>query len=177
MALGLAQEPDFPHLEIEAPGSGAVGVSVQRCCDAIAAGAALVATGGAPGAAFATPLGARGMCAGRDHNRSSGADGPRRGGRPSDQRQCPSTSPAAQARARDPEGCSGRLWGHILRPKQILAAVGDPFQAFTAGVLLGAVSSGQPLLLGGGLPDAGCSGTWRCRLCPSVSGSAWQTRC
>ena len=34
--------------------------------------------------------------------------------------------------------------------EQILAAVGDPFQAFTAGVLVGAVSSGQPLLLGGG---------------------------
>ncbi|MCB4407690.1 nicotinate-nucleotide--dimethylbenzimidazole phosphoribosyltransferase [Synechococcus sp. MU1642] len=34
--------------------------------------------------------------------------------------------------------------------EQILAAVGDPFQAFTAGVLVGAVSAGQPLLLGGG---------------------------
>ena len=34
--------------------------------------------------------------------------------------------------------------------EQILAAVGDPFQAFTAGVLVGAVSTGQPLLLGGG---------------------------
>ena len=33
---------------------------------------------------------------------------------------------------------------------QILAAVGDPFQAFTAGVLVGAVSAGQPLFLGGG---------------------------
>ncbi len=34
--------------------------------------------------------------------------------------------------------------------EQILAAVGDPFQAFTAGVLVGAVSAEQPLLLGGG---------------------------
>ena len=34
--------------------------------------------------------------------------------------------------------------------EQILAAVGDPFQAFTAGVLVGAVFTGQPLLLGGG---------------------------
>ena len=34
--------------------------------------------------------------------------------------------------------------------EQILAAVGDPFQAFTTGVLVGAVSAGQPLLLGGG---------------------------
>ena len=34
--------------------------------------------------------------------------------------------------------------------EQILAAVGDPFQAFAAGVLVGALSSGQPLLLGGG---------------------------
>jgi len=34
--------------------------------------------------------------------------------------------------------------------EQILAAVGDPFQAFTVGVLVGAVSSRQPLLLGGG---------------------------
>jgi NaMN:DMB phosphoribosyltransferase len=34
--------------------------------------------------------------------------------------------------------------------EQILAAVGDTFQAFTAGVLVGAVSAGQPLLLGGG---------------------------
>ena len=34
--------------------------------------------------------------------------------------------------------------------EQILAAVGDPFQAFTAGVVVGAVSAGQPLLLGGG---------------------------
>jgi len=34
--------------------------------------------------------------------------------------------------------------------ERILAAVGDPFQAFTAGVVVGAVSAGQPLLLGGG---------------------------
>jgi NaMN:DMB phosphoribosyltransferase len=35
-------------------------------------------------------------------------------------------------------------------PQAILAAVGDPFQAVAAGLLLGAMESGQPVLLAGG---------------------------
>ena len=35
-------------------------------------------------------------------------------------------------------------------PKKVLAAVGDPFQAVSAGILIGARHSDQPVLLGGG---------------------------
>ncbi|AII50234.1 hypothetical protein KR52_13995 [Synechococcus sp. KORDI-52] len=48
------------------------------------------------------------------------------------------------------QGLQRASLGEHPAAEQILAAVGDPFQAFTAGVLVGAVSSRQPLLLGGG---------------------------
>ncbi len=40
--------------------------------------------------------------------------------------------------------------GENPMPKQILAAVGDPFQPFAVGLLLGARQAEQPVLLGGG---------------------------
>ena len=48
------------------------------------------------------------------------------------------------------EGLQRASLGAHPSAEQILAALGDPFQAFTAGVLVGSVSTGQPLLLGGG---------------------------
>ena len=48
------------------------------------------------------------------------------------------------------EGLRRADLGAAPTPGLLLAAVGDPFQAVAAGLLVGALESGQPLLLGGG---------------------------
>ena len=148
-ALGLAQEPDFPHLEIEAMDQGP-----SACLSS--------------GAAMPLPR--------VQHLWRQGELLGRRLQRPLVLAECvPGGTTTAQAvltalgvevahlisgSARQPpqqlkqelvsRGLQRASLGAHPAAKQILAAVGDPFQAFTAGVLLGAVSSGQPLLLGGG---------------------------
>ncbi len=42
------------------------------------------------------------------------------------------------------------LMGESAQPSAVLAAVGDPFQALAAGLLVGAATSRQPVLIGGG---------------------------
>ena len=84
-ALGLAEKPDFPHLDIE---------SLDRGSACLSTGAAmpllrvqhLWRQGELLGRAVATPLGGGGVCSRRHYDGSSGADGPWRGGGPSDQR-------------------------------------------------------------------------------------------
>lgn len=48
------------------------------------------------------------------------------------------------------EGLDNANLGLNFLPKDLLAAVGDPFQAIAAGLLIGARNSGQSVLLGGG---------------------------
>tara|TARA_Y100001968_G_scaffold61058_5_gene51897 strand:- start:1139 stop:2308 length:1170 start_codon:yes stop_codon:yes gene_type:complete len=47
-------------------------------------------------------------------------------------------------------GLHAACLGENPSPIQLLAAIGDPFQAIAVGLLLGARSAGQPVLLGGG---------------------------
>ncbi|MCB4377854.1 MULTISPECIES: nicotinate-nucleotide--dimethylbenzimidazole phosphoribosyltransferase [unclassified Synechococcus] len=148
-ALGLTQRPDFPHLEIETLDQGP---------------SACLSSGAAMPLPRVQHLWRRGELLGR------------RLQRPLVLAECvPGGTTTAQAvltalgvevahlisgSARHPpqqlkqelvtQGLQRASLGAHPAAEQILAAVGDPFQAFTAGVLVGAVSSGQPLLLGGG---------------------------
>ena len=148
-ALGLEQRPDFPHLEIEALDLG------PSAC--LSSGAAMPVT-------RVQHLWAQGELFGR------------RLQRPLVVAECvPGGTTTAQAvltalgvevahlisgsALHPPQQLKQELVSRGLQrvslgadpaAEQILAAVGDPFQAFTAGVLVGAVSAGQPLLLGGG---------------------------
>nr|WP_115095056.1 nicotinate-nucleotide--dimethylbenzimidazole phosphoribosyltransferase [Synechococcus sp. UW106] len=148
-ALGLTQRPNFPHLEIEALDQGP---------------SACLSSGAAMPLPRVQHLWRRGELLGR------------RLQRPLVLAECvPGGTTTAQAvltalgvevahlisgSARHPPqqlkqalvtgGLQRASLGAHPAPEQILAAVGDPFQAFASGVLVGAVSSGQPLLLGGG---------------------------
>ena len=148
-ALGLTQSPDFPHLEIEALDQGP---------------SACLSSGAAMPLPRVQHLWRRGELLGR------------RLQRPLVLAECvPGGTTTAQAvltalgvevahlisgSARHPpqqlkqalvtRGLQRASLGAHPAPEQILAAVGDPFQAFASGVLVGAVSAGQPLLLGGG---------------------------
>ena len=148
-ALGLAQQPDFPHLDIEPLDQGP-----SACLSS--------------GAAMPLPR--------VQHLWIQGEQLGRRLQRPLVLAECvPGGTTTAQAvltalgvevahlisgSALHPpqqlkqelvtRGLQRASLGVHPEAKQILAAVGDPFQAFTAGVLVGAVSAGQPLLLGGG---------------------------
>ena len=148
-ALGLTQRPDFPHLEIEALDQGP---------------SACLSSGAAMPLPRVQHLWRRGELLGR------------RLQRPLVLAECvPGGTTTAQAvltalgvevahlisgSARHPpqqlkqalvtRGLQRASLGAHPAPEQILAAVGDPFQAFASGVLVGAVSAGQPLLLGGG---------------------------
>ncbi len=148
-ALGLVQRPDFSHLEIEA-----LDLGPSACLSS--------------GAAMPLPR--------VQHLWREGALLGRRLQRPLVLAECvPGGTTTAQAvltalgvdvahlisgSARQPpqqlkqelvtRGLQRASLGADPSAEQILAAVGDPFQAFTAGVLVGAVSAGQPLLLGGG---------------------------
>ena len=48
------------------------------------------------------------------------------------------------------QGLKGACLGCNASPVDVISAVGDPFQAFSVGLLLGARRAGQPVLLGGG---------------------------
>ena len=128
-------------------------------------------------ASVATPLGGGGVCSGGHHHGSSGVDGPRRGGCPSDQRQCASSAAATQeSHLVAAEGFSGLRLGAHPSAEQILAAVGDPFPGASLQVCWWAVSAGQPFLLGA-VARCWLFWPWRCRLWPPIGGPARRPRC
>lgn len=148
-ALGLVQQPDFPHLRIEALDQGP---------------SACLSSGSAMPLSRVQHLWNRGVLLGRELQR------------PLVLAECvPGGTTTAQAvltalgvevahlisgSARHPpqrlkqalvtRGLQRASLGPRPASKLILAAVGDPFQAFASGVLVGSLSAGQPLLLGGG---------------------------
>lgn len=148
-ALGLDQKPDFPHLAIEPPDHGP---------------SACLSTGAAMPLSRVQHLWREGERLGRRLQRPLVLAECVPGGTTTAQAVLTALGvevahlisgsalhpPQQLKRELVSRGLQRASLGAHPSAEQILAAVGDPFQAFTAGVLVGAVSAGQPLLLGGG---------------------------
>ena len=148
-ALGLTQRPDFPHLEIEALDQGP---------------SACLSSGAAMPLPRVQHLWRRGELLGRRLQRPLVLAECVPGGTTTAQAVLTALGvevahlisgsalhpPQQLKQALVTRGLQRASLGAHPAPEQILAAVGDPFQAFASGVLVGAVSAGQPLLLGGG---------------------------
>ena len=147
-ALGLAIEPPFPHLRFEAPRHGPA-----RC---ISGGAAmdpervdqLIHRGTRMGRNLRRPLVLAECVPGGTTTALAVLTGL---GLPVTQLVSGSAlhPPMALKQELVAEGLSAIAPG-TTDPQALLAAVGDPFQALTMGVLLGAVERDQPILLAGG---------------------------
>lgn len=148
-ALGLAQHPLFPHLRFEAPCFGAAAcLSSGRAMD-LARVLQLWERGRRFGAALRRPL----VLAECVPGGTTTAQAVLRGlGMPVDAFVSGSAlhPPVALKRRLVAEGLERALLPPVMNSPALIAAVGDPFQALAAGVAVGAMQAGTPLLLAGG---------------------------
>ena len=148
-ALGLAQQPPFPHLRFEAPAFGAADcLSSGRAMD-LSRVTQLWERGRRFGTGLRRPL----VLAECVPGGTTTAQAVLRGlGMPVDAFVSGSAlnPPLALKRRLVAEGLERAPVTQAMNPQALIAAVGDPFQALAAGVAVGAMQAGQPLLLAGG---------------------------
>lgn len=149
VTLGLPQSPPFPHLRIESPDQGPASCLSGGRAMTLPRVRHLWERGVRLGAALRRPLVLAECVPGGTTTAQAVLQGL---GVPVDDLVSGSAlhPPLRLKQELVAQGLAAAGLPEPVTPMALVAAVGDPFQAMSAGVLLGAVKAGQPVMLAGG---------------------------
>ena len=148
-AIGLHQQPPFPHLRFEAPSLGAADCLSSGQAMSLDRVEQLWERGRRLGSVLRGPLVLAECVPGGTTTAQAVLSGL---GVPVDDLVSGSARqpPLVLKQRLVADGLKAAALRPPIQPKPLVAAVGDPFQALAAGLIEGAMESGQPLMLAGG---------------------------